>query len=433
MKRITGFPLATFDTALWRLGQAGCAVRVRNGPILVVDPYLSDSAAKHSKYFARRTPPPFPPSALAADLVLITHTHVDHLDPETLNESPVKTRARFLGPPSVCAQLEELGVAPARLFALQPEETWEGDGVTVQAVQAFHSPDVPDAVGFRVRAGAKGPAIYFTGDTLYDDRLAAPAPTDVLVAPINGKLGNMGVEGAARLAKALKPNFAVPVHYDLMAANGEDPVAFEFHLERAGLAGRAAVLNGMWPLLLGGGTGVAVTRQLAMAWKCGLPIRDVALPPEYHLRNFRTGDLPAVNEIYAATFGHPDTWYARRFATHRLFKPERAFVVEFRGKAVATALAWEEGDEVSLKRGLLHFVATHPEHHQRGLGKAVTAAVMRYFTKDGRDEVILTTDEHRLRAIRAYQALGFEPVLEAPDQRRRWDNVNAALEQGAQE
>jgi L-ascorbate metabolism protein UlaG (beta-lactamase superfamily)/ribosomal protein S18 acetylase RimI-like enzyme len=433
MNRIRSFPLATFTTGVWRLGQAGIAIRLRNGPTVVVDPYLTDSAAKLSPFFSRKTPPPFPPSGLMADVVLITHTHIDHLDPATIGESPVRQHARFLGPPSACAELEKLGVRPDRLTEVEPGETWEADGLSIQAVPAFHSPDVPDAVGFRVRAGATGPLIHVTGDTLYDDRLADGRTADVLVAPINGKLGNMGPEGAARLAKAVNPRWAIPVHYDLMAANGEDPAAFAFHMERAGLPGRAAILNGMWPLLLDGSGGVPVTRQLAMSWKCGLPIRDVALPDGYRLRNFRDSDLPAIAEIYRTTFGHPDTWYARRFATHRLFKPERAFVVEFGGRAVATALAWEEGEEVGLKRGLLHFVATHPEHHQRGLGKAVTAAVMHYFTKDGREEVILTTDEHRLRAIRAYRALGFEPVVDAPDLRRRWENLTTALDQGAQE
>ncbi len=434
MKRIRTFPLATFDAGLWRLGQAGLALRVRGGPVLVVDPYLSDSAAKHSPYFARKAPPPFPPEELEADLVLITHTHVDHLDPATLAAAPALRTARFLGPPSVCRELEGMGVEPARLQELEPGGVVEADGVRVQAVQAFHSADVPDALGFRIRAGARGPTVHVTGDTLFDERLAAGGPADVLVVPINGKLGNMGVEGAARLAKAAPPRWAVPVHHDLMAANGEDPAAFRFHLERAGLGDRACVLEVMAPLLLSAdGTGVAATRQLSMAWPCGLPVRAVELPPEYRLRNYREGDLPALSELYRLTFGHGETWYHRRFASHPLFRPERAFVVEYRGRVVASALAWEEGDAVSLKRGLLHFVATHPEHHQRGLGKAVTAAVMHYFTKDGREDVFLTTDEHRLRAIRAYLAMGFKPVEDGPDAARRWGNVLKALEQGAQE
>src|SRR6185503_7616121 len=151
------------------------------------------------------------------------------------------------------------------------------------------------------------------------------------------------------------------------------------------------------------------------AWDCGMPIQDVVLPPDYRLRNYREADLPAIGEIYQATFGLDESWYKREFVSSPHFRPERVAVVDYRGRAVATALAWEEGPTVGMKRGLLHFVATHPEHHQRGLGKAVTAAVMHYFTKDGRNQVVLTTDEHRLRAIRAYLAMGFKPVEDGPD------------------
>ena len=60
---------------------------------LIVDPYLSDTLAE--KYKGTATPhkrmarPPVDPAGLGRiDLVLITHHHTDHMDPETLSPAP---------------------------------------------------------------------------------------------------------------------------------------------------------------------------------------------------------------------------------------------------------------------------------------------------------------------------------------------------------
>ncbi|MCP4406141.1 MAG: MBL fold metallo-hydrolase, partial [bacterium] len=73
--------------ALWWLGQAGFAIKSQE-KLLVIDPYLSDFLAKkyHGKFFphTRMMPPPILPEELqGVDMLLCTHRHSDHLDPET--------------------------------------------------------------------------------------------------------------------------------------------------------------------------------------------------------------------------------------------------------------------------------------------------------------------------------------------------------------
>lgn len=430
MRAIRDFPLAAFTAGMWRLGHGSLVLRIKDGPVIAVDPYLTDSAAAESPRMRRRFPPPFPPAALDADLVLITHTHVDHLDPATISASPARTRAVFLGPASVRAALLGLGVPEANAVRLDAGGRWQGMGLTVEAVRAWHTPDVPDAVGFVVDAGP-GMRISLTGDTGWDDGLAAVRPADVLVLPINGKLGNMGVEAAARLVREVRPRYAVPAHHDLIAANGEDPEAFLLSCEMAGVEERACVLPAMRPLLLAGpGPAIRVTRQLSMVWNATEPVKDIALPPGYRLRAFREPDIPALGDIYRRTFGpdHDATWYRREFLSSPLFSPDRVMVVEKEGVPVATALAWEDGAREVAGRGVLHFVATHPDHHQRGLGKAVSAAVQAWFRRQGRTGVFLLTDDERLRAIRAYTTLGFRPVEDDDEMRARWTNVRAAVD-----
>jgi L-ascorbate metabolism protein UlaG (beta-lactamase superfamily) len=43
---------------------------------------------------------------------------------------------------------------------------------------------------------------------------------------INGKLGNMNAEEAARLTEIITPRLAVPNHYGMFESNTEDPMAY---------------------------------------------------------------------------------------------------------------------------------------------------------------------------------------------------------------
>ena len=80
--------VAAAGDALWWLGQSGFLLR-RGGRYLLVDPYLSDSLTR--KYAATETPHVRMTRRVVAperldfvDVVLATHGHTDHLDPETL-------------------------------------------------------------------------------------------------------------------------------------------------------------------------------------------------------------------------------------------------------------------------------------------------------------------------------------------------------------
>ena len=74
---------------LWWLGQAGFLVKSPAGKIVVIDPYLSNAAKEiaepHGFNMDRLVPPPLSPQDMGGvDLYAITHSHGDHLDPETI-------------------------------------------------------------------------------------------------------------------------------------------------------------------------------------------------------------------------------------------------------------------------------------------------------------------------------------------------------------
>src|SRR5258706_12672596 len=79
--------------ALWWLGQAGFVLRSARS-IVYLDPFLSDRPA---------------------DLVLCTHEHWDHLDPETLpGLARASPQACFVVPLPIVEQVTALGISPER-------------------------------------------------------------------------------------------------------------------------------------------------------------------------------------------------------------------------------------------------------------------------------------------------------------------------------
>src|SRR6185503_10375923 len=86
---IRAHPTPSGVVSLWWLGQAGFIVKSPNGVVLALDPYLTDSCRAIGEQagfdFARRFPPPLLPADLVGvDLYVMTHSHQDHFDPETV-------------------------------------------------------------------------------------------------------------------------------------------------------------------------------------------------------------------------------------------------------------------------------------------------------------------------------------------------------------
>ncbi len=233
MGEIRATTLGEDRAALWYLGQAG--VLVRHGDVTIaVDPYLSDSAGKTNPAFSRMMPVPIAPEELEVDLLLVTHDHLDHLDPETVGPYRHKDTTCFVAPRFACRKLARLGVPEANIVRVDAGDEETVRGITIQGVYAVPTgPDVLDTCGYRLELPG-GKSLYHASDTAWGDLLERAAPeADLLLACINGKFGNLNVHQAVRLAKAVQPRIAVPMHYDMMALNAENPAMFIYLLERA--------------------------------------------------------------------------------------------------------------------------------------------------------------------------------------------------------
>ena len=84
------------------------------------------------------------------------------------------------------------------------------------------------AIGVVVDDGDK--KYYFTGDTLYNERVFKELPKDIhaVFLPVNGAGNNMNMADAKAFCERINPNCAVPVHCGLF----DDIDMSEFQYEK---------------------------------------------------------------------------------------------------------------------------------------------------------------------------------------------------------
>lgn len=250
MNSILDQKLLPDEAAIWWLGQAGYVIGYGNLTV-AIDPYLSDSAAANSPEFTRLYPPPILPEDLDVDIYIITHDHLDHLDPQTISKYEYKLDTWFVAPRLAARRLLNLNVPKERIIVLNPGETWSEKRVEITGVFALPTgADVLDTTGYLLKF-ANGRSVYHTSDTQYHSLVVAAAPKnpEVMLVPINGKWGNPGPEQAAEFALALQPNYVMPNHYDMMALNAENPKLFEWCCTHLGIGDRCFIPTKMAPFI----------------------------------------------------------------------------------------------------------------------------------------------------------------------------------------
>lgn len=232
---------------LWWLGQGGFVLKSPGGTLVVIDPYLSNACKALGDAaglnFDRVFPSPLTPAEMVGvDVYAMTHSHADHLDPETLAGYRAAGGAGpYLAPAETAEKLETLGVPPERILRTWPNKVHTVGDLQIRATFAIpYSSDDLTHVGYLVRV-QDGPAVYFTGDTAYHELLALgvrPHRPEILVAVINGAFRNLSPADAGRLAKELDVRIVVPCHYDLFPDNSLPPQLLRTNLLMEGLADR---------------------------------------------------------------------------------------------------------------------------------------------------------------------------------------------------
>jgi L-ascorbate metabolism protein UlaG (beta-lactamase superfamily) len=187
------------DRVIW-LGHAGIALDLP--PLVVIDPHgITQSSRK-------------------ADLILVTHPHYDHTDPDSIRVL-AGPGTSFVGPEEAVAKL------PRGAISMKPGQKMVVAGVEIEAVPAynigkqFHLKE-KGWVGYIVRHG--GVACYHAGDTDLIPEMDSIS-CDVAFLPVGGKYTMTAVE-AAEAVMHIRPKFAVPIHYGTVVGSAHDAEAF---------------------------------------------------------------------------------------------------------------------------------------------------------------------------------------------------------------
>ena len=204
------------------LGQSGYIVKTANTEI-IIDPYLSDSVNRVAGR-PRLLPIPIEPKNISCNAIICTHDHLDHLDPDTV--AHINENQLFITTTEGKEKLISLGKTNVK--ALSMGETLKIGDITLTAVFADHT---VEAFGLIVNAENK--TLYFSGDTLFNERLfeISEYKPDVTFICINGRLGNMNVNEALTIAKKIGAKTNIPNHYDMFASNSENPHLFADNID----------------------------------------------------------------------------------------------------------------------------------------------------------------------------------------------------------
>jgi L-ascorbate metabolism protein UlaG (beta-lactamase superfamily) len=147
-----------------------------------------------------------------ADLILVTHEHGDHLDPQLIGELRKENTVMF------CNAKSAPSVPWAKI--MKPGDKEKAGAITVEAVYAYNIKNVrPDGQPFHPRGDGNGyiltigdKRIYIAGDTENTPEMKALKNIDIAFLPMNLPY-TMTPAMVADAALAFRPAILYPYHY----------------------------------------------------------------------------------------------------------------------------------------------------------------------------------------------------------------------------
>lgn len=253
-------PLSPSEVTLYWLGQAGFVIDA--GPLrLLIDPYLSDSLARKyrgARYtHVRMMASPIAPEQIGrVDLVLCTHRHTDHMDPDTLQPLAHAFPAlRFVVPAASLAEAaQRCGVGQDRLIGVEARQVVEPlPGLLLRAVVSAHESPAPNADGLHEWLGyvidVAGVRLYHSGDCVpYDglEGIVRDLAPDIAMLPVNGRdsarsqggvPGNFSLDEALALCHSAQVPAMVAHHYGLFDFNTVAPSTIDDRVDEQAARG----------------------------------------------------------------------------------------------------------------------------------------------------------------------------------------------------
>ena len=240
MQAIRDFEVPEGGLALWLLGQNSFVLKSDSGPLIIIDPYLTDNCGviyQDAPFRLNRQLPIFiEPEDLDVDLVLFTHSHEDHFDVATIKRLQRKDSSLFIGPWEAYKRFEEVGILPSRGRLIHPNQELDVEGMKIRGTFALPTDHTDlNHLGY-ILEFSNGITFYNSGDTQYCELLGYLEAFDIDICTIciNTGFNNLSYMEAAKLVKRINPKVVIPFHYDMMVHNVGNPDMFRVFLKIVG-------------------------------------------------------------------------------------------------------------------------------------------------------------------------------------------------------
>lgn len=180
---------------------------------IFIDPYGITETSKKARY------------------IFITHTHYDHLSLEDIKKI-ISKETIFVAPKDAQKTLEE-NFPNHKKFYVEPNQELKFDNFEVKVIPAyninknFHKKEF-GWVGYIFKIESITYTILGDTDEIPEHETLK---TNVLFVPIGGTY-TMNAEEAALLVNKIKPDLAVPVHYNAIVGSKEDEEIFLENLDK---------------------------------------------------------------------------------------------------------------------------------------------------------------------------------------------------------
>ena len=200
---------------LFWLGHSGFKIKIGE-KVIYIDPYKINDSEIVDK----------------ADIILITHSHFDHLSQEDIQKI-VKPGSKIICTPDCQSKITRIN-EKIDLFLSEPGKEFVIDEIKIKAIEAYNErkkfhPKNEYWVGYVIQF--ENLIIYHAGDTdkiKEMEKLTGYSKKDnqfIILLPVGGNF-TMNAEEAASAASLIKPTLAIPMHYGTIVGSRTDAENF---------------------------------------------------------------------------------------------------------------------------------------------------------------------------------------------------------------